>query len=81
MRNNKSYTITEDNLKLLMSFIIKDLKCDCGCKYHESFNEPCSCGWTHVVEWFEDYDIKPEIDLYLIKKFYLDEYGYVDKGN
>ena len=68
--------ISKLQLEILASHIIKDLKCDCGCKFGEHYKESCACGWTHVEEWFND-EFDMELQLYpeALKHFYKENYG------
>lgn len=66
---------TKEALQALATFILRDLRCECGCSYEESHKEPCACGFTHVAGIFEDelgIDFKeyPEA----VKKFYKENY-------
>jgi hypothetical protein len=45
---------TEDALKALATFILEDLRCECGCTYEQSINESCACGFTRIADIFED---------------------------
>jgi len=66
---------TKEALQALATFILRDLKCSCGCSYQQSLNEPCACGFTHVVDIFED-DLDIEFKEYpeAVKKFYKENY-------
>jgi hypothetical protein len=68
--------ITKQQLKLLASHIVLNLKCGCGCKFEEHYNEPCACGWTHIEEWFEDeFNIKLKVYPETLKQFYKENYN------
>ena len=68
--------ISKEQLEILASHIVLNLKCQCGLSYKESFNEPCACGWTPISDWFED-EFDMELKLYKesIRKFYKDNYN------
>ena len=68
--------ISKLQLEQLASHIVKDLKCDCGCKFGDHYNEPCACGWTHIEEMFRD-DFNVELKMYKdsYNKWYMENYG------
>ncbi len=74
--DSEKITVSKHYLELLATFIIEDLKCHCQCTYEESTNQPCLCGWTHIVEIFED-EFNIDFKQYpKIKKiFYKEAYG------
>ena len=46
--------VRKQDLEALATFILMDLRCECGCSYTESHKEPCACGFTHIADIFED---------------------------
>lgn len=62
-------------LKALSTSIYIYLKCDCGCRYEDSFNQPCSsCEFAVIKEIFDDLGIdfneyKKEYEEYLKENF------------
>ena len=63
--------VRRQDIEAIISFIIRDLRCECKCRYKESLNQPCSCGFTIIEELFRD-DIGVEFKEYpeAVKKFY-----------
>ena len=67
--------VNERHLKALASFILRDLRCECGCTYEQSLNQPCACGFTHISDIFED-DLGIEFKDYpeAVNLFYKENY-------
>ena len=65
----------KEALQAFISFIIKDLRCSCGCSYQQSLNEPRACDFTHIVDIFED-ELGIEVKEYpeAVKTFYEEYY-------
>jgi len=69
-------------LQALASFIITEMVCHCGCKYPDSFKEPCGCGFSPIEDLFQDeFGIDFKIYPDALKKYYKEFYGVEDKND
>lgn len=67
-------------LEVLASFIVLNLKCQCGCAHGDQYKEPCACGWTNVEEMFTD-EFNMELKVYndSLDKYYTEYFKFNKK--